>query len=155
MQPCHIINAWGRQVIRKDLRDLRKYWSSSHHPLHRCHINNAYTSHHHLTKELLDIDVVHQVRLAHGGSEAAAQKAVVAAGGNLSLWREHIVRNAESIWDTAACAAPQPLTPGSTQLKVPALFGFLWTGPCAWAFGGPTATTQTAALDVFVAAAGL
>ena len=99
--------------------------------------------------------LIDQVRLAHGGSEAAAQKAVVAAGGNLSLWREHIVRNAESIWDTAACAAPQPLTPGSTQLKVPALFGFLWTGPCAWAFGGPTATTQTAALDVFVAAAGL
>ena len=99
--------------------------------------------------------LIDQVMEASGGSEAAAQKAVASAGGNLSTWREHIVRNGISIWDHAACASPQRLTPGKAALSIPALFGFLWTGPCSWAFGGPTATTQTAALDVFVAAVGL
>ena len=88
------------------------------------------------------------------GSEAAAHEAVAAAGGNLSEWRGFVALNARSIWELAACAPPTPLTPG-TMVTVPALFGFLWMGPCSWAFGGPTATSQSAALDVFVAAAAM
>ena len=35
--------------------------------------------------------------------------------------------------------------------EVPALFGFRFAGPCAQSQAGPTATTQTAALDLFTA----
>lgn len=89
---------------------------------------------------------------AHGGSVKNASKAVHAAGGNFSAWRERIAVNARSIWSSAACAPLTPLAPG-TVIKVPPLFGYLWRGPCTWAFGGASSTTQTAALDVFTAAA--
>ena len=88
---------------------------------------------------------------ASGGSEDKAQAAVAAAGGNLSQWRARITRNAEAIWENAACARELSYSVGAA-LEVPALFGYRFLGPCAWAFGGPSATTQTQALDVFVAA---
>ena len=96
--------------------------------------------------------LIEQVLLAHGGDEGAAQRAVSAAGGNLTAWRARIRVNGHSIWAKAACPPSEPLQAGS-QLAVPALFGYRWMGPCSWAFGGSSATTQTAALDVFTAAA--
>ena len=93
------------------------------------------------------IDIVVQ----YSGSEAAAQATVAAAGGNLTMWREHIIRNGAAIWEHAACAKAKPYSPGDT-IEVTPLFGYLWLGPCSWAFGGPSATTQTSALDVFVSA---
>ena len=85
------------------------------------------------------------------GSEGKAQEAVARAGGNLTVWRDRIARNAAVIWQRAACVPPQPYSPGAS-VTIPPLFGYLWMGPCAWAFGGPSATTQTSALDVFLAA---
>ena len=87
---------------------------------------------------------------AGGGSEDKAQAAIAAAGGNLTIWRRRIAQNADTIWEKAACARAVPYAVGAA-VEVPPLFGYLWTGPCAWAFGGPSATTQTSALDVFVA----
>ena len=96
--------------------------------------------------------LIDDVLKAHGGSEADAQKAIAAAGSNLAVWRERLRANAASVWDHAACTPPQAFAPGQ-QLVVPALFGYRWQGPCSWAFGGATATTQTAAIDAFLAAA--
>ena len=96
--------------------------------------------------------LIDDVVSAHGGSETAAEHAIAAAGGNLTTWRARLAANAASIWDLAACAPPGSYVPGAA-LVVPPLFGFRWMGPCSWAFGGPTATTQTAAIDAFVSAA--
>lgn len=95
--------------------------------------------------------LINTVLRAHGGDETAAQRAVSAAGGNLTEWRARIAVNGRSIWAKAACAPSTPMQPGKA-VEVPPLFGYLWRGPCAWAFGGASATTQTAALDVFTAA---
>ena len=95
--------------------------------------------------------LIDQVVEGSGGSEEAAQSAVSHAGGNLTQWRELLARNGASIWETAACAPSVALVPGAT-VQIRPLFGYLWVGPCSWAFGGPTATTQTAALDAFIAA---
>ena len=92
------------------------------------------------------------VRAVEGDGDALA--VVRAAGGNASRWRGYVGENADSIWAHAACVPPTPLGAGQS-LEVPALFGFRWTGPCSYAFGGPTATSQTAAIDVFVAQASL
>ena len=51
----------------------------------------------------------------------------------------------------AACLDQVAVGAGAA-VQVPALFGDLWAGPCSWSFGGPTATTQSAAIDVFTAA---
>ena len=96
--------------------------------------------------------LIDDVARAHRGDEAAAQHAVAQAGANLSEWRRRVAANGASIWRHAACVASVPLSPGA-NVTVPALFGYLWRGPCSWAFGGASATTQTAALDVFTAAA--
>jgi hypothetical protein len=98
--------------------------------------------------------LIDSVVRAHGGDTAAAAAAIAAAGGNLSTWHARVYANADSIWERAACAPHVPLAVGAA-VRVPALFGFLWRGPCSWAFGGPSATTQTSALDVFTAAMAL
>ena len=87
------------------------------------------------------------------GSEEDAQAAVAAAGcgANLTTWRQRIGVNAQTIWQHAACVRATPYEVGAS-VTIPPLFGYLWRGPCSWAFGGPSATTQTSALDVFVAA---
>jgi len=85
-----------------------------------------------------------------GDTTGAAQAAVRDGGGSVKLWQSYIAENAHSIWHNAACAPVVPLAVGSV-MHTPPLFGYIWTGPCSWAFGGPTATTQTAALDVFTA----
>lgn len=85
------------------------------------------------------------------GSEEAAQAAIATAGGNLTEWRQRIAVNAATIWQNAACVRAIPNEVGAT-VAVPPLFGYLWRGPCSWAFGGPSATTQTSALDVFISA---
>ena len=92
------------------------------------------------------------VRAVEADGDALA--VVRAAGGNTSRWRGYVGENADSIWAHAACVPPTPLGAGNS-LEVPALFGFRWMGPCHHAFGGPSATSQTAAIDVFVAAASL
>ena len=79
------------------------------------------------------------------------QAAIAKAGGNLTAWRAWIVTNGDSIWRRAACVAPAAVS-ADASVQVPPLFGYEWLGPCAWAFGGPSATTQSVALDVFVAA---
>lgn len=76
---------------------------------------------------------------------------VAKAGGNLTMWRAWIVANSDSIWRRAACLAPMAVS-ADASVQVPPLFGYEWLGPCAWAFGGPSATTQSAALDVFTSA---
>lgn len=81
-----------------------------------------------------------------------AQNAIKSTGLDLATLRQYVRDNADSIWDTAACAAPVAATSPGTTLTTPAIFGDLWRGPCSWAFGGPTATSQTGALDVFMAA---
>ena len=90
-----------------------------------------------------------QVLVHSAGGEAAA----AAAGLSTATIRRIIAENADSIWDRAACAAPVAATSPGSVMTTPPLFGDLWRGPCAWAFGGPTATTQTGAIDVFTAAA--
>ena len=98
--------------------------------------------------------LIDSVLRAHNGSEVEAQRAIAGAGGNLTLWRERTRANADAIWQHAACVPPsKTLTPGNRLIVVPALFGWRWLGPCTSAFGGASATTQTAALDVFSAAA--
>ena len=85
----------------------------------------------------------------HAGPQA--EQAVRAAGGAMADWRLAIQENADSIWSRAACAEPGPTSAGSTA-RTPALFGYLWRGPCSYAFAGPSATTQVGAIDVFTAA---
>ena len=92
------------------------------------------------------------MRAVEGDGDALA--VVRAAGGNTTRWRGYVGENADTIWANAACVPPTPLGAGQS-LEVPALFGFRWMGPCSYAFGGPTATSQTASIDVFVAAASL
>ena len=85
--------------------------------------------------------------------DAAGRKLVQPAHGtDTRPWQAFIQTNARSIWQNAACAAVVPMSVGAV-VKTPPLFGYIWKGPCSWAFGGPTATTQTAAIDVFTAAA--
>ena len=72
-----------------------------------------------------------------------AHEAVRAAGGAPDEWRRAIGENADSVWTRAACAEPEPTGAGSTA-RTPALFGYLWRGPCSYAFAGPSATTQVA-----------
>ena len=62
-----------------------------------------------------------------------------------------IARTAPWLLLGAACAEPGPTSAGSTA-RTPALFGYLWRGPCSYAFAGPSATTQVGAIDVFTAA---
>lgn len=68
------------------------------------------------------------------------------------LLRRVIAFNAESIWTRAACLPPSAAVGVGAAIEVPALFGFKWAGPCAQELNGPSATTQTAALDVLTAA---
>jgi hypothetical protein len=82
----------------------------------------------------------------------AALRAARAAGGDVDQWKAWIGENADSIWQYGACVPPASVGVGA-QIQVPALFGYRFRGPCSWAFGGPTATTQTSALDAFTAAA--
>ena len=82
----------------------------------------------------------------------AALRSARAAGGDVGQWKAWIGENADSIWQHGACVPPTSVGVGA-QIQVPALFGYRFRGPCSWAFGGPTATTQTSALDAFTAAA--
>jgi len=84
-------------------------------------------------------------------SHSSATYIIQAAGGSLDRWRLYIEENAESIWSKAACVDDTPLGVGA-RITMPALFGYRFVGPCSWAFGGPSATTQSAAIDVFVSA---
>eukprot|EP00746_Dinoflagellata_sp_MGD_P018579 gnl/MRDRNA2_/MRDRNA2_143077_c0_seq1.p1 gnl/MRDRNA2_/MRDRNA2_143077_c0~~gnl/MRDRNA2_/MRDRNA2_143077_c0_seq1.p1 ORF type:complete len:453 (-),score=74.12 gnl/MRDRNA2_/MRDRNA2_143077_c0_seq1:18-1376(-) len=86
-----------------------------------------------------------------GDKTGNAQRIVHRAGGNTDEWQTAIQENADSIWTKAACLPPEPMR-ADAKTTIPALFGYLWRGPCSWAFGGPSATTQSAALDVFISA---
>ena len=68
------------------------------------------------------------------------------------LLRSVIIFNAESLWSSAACLPPSVTAGVGATVTVPALFGFKWAGPCSQELYGPSATTQTAALDVLTAA---
>merc|ERR1712224_659911 len=70
---------------------------------------------------------------------------------DLAFIRSALHHNADSLWTKGACLPPSLTASVGASVEVPALFGFRFGGPCSQSQGGPTATSQTAALDVFTA----